>query len=327
MNSNALVSVIIPAYNAGRYIADTLKSVRNQTYRNLQIIVVDDGSNDTTRDVVISQKEQDERIEYAYQGNAGCSGAKNTGLQMAKGEYIQYLDADDLLSVDKIELQVAALASTTDKLAVSRTLVFQNSVQDASIEIDPQYLLSSDNPTDFLIRLYGGYDGRGGMIQPNAFLLPVAVVQKIGPWDVSLSPSPDEDGEYFCRAVLASKGVVVTGGTNYYRKIAGSGSLSNKKSHTHALGAFRSIQLKTEHLLRTENSELARTVMARQLANCAYLYGRDYPDVVDECEKELSKLGFHSFPVVGGANFIRLSRFVGFKASISILRLIKKLAR
>jgi glycosyltransferase involved in cell wall biosynthesis len=90
------VSVIIPAYNAQKFIKDTIDSVIAQTYPDWEIIVVNDGSTDGTPDLVI--KEADNRIKMIHQSNGGVSSARNNGLKHATGEYVIFLDADDLLT-------------------------------------------------------------------------------------------------------------------------------------------------------------------------------------------------------------------------------------
>lgn len=92
---NALVSVIIPSYNAGNYIERCLRNIMGQTYSNLEIIVIDDGSSDDTKQVCELISRQDNRIRYHYQSNSGVSAARNNGIQFATGHWIMFIDADD----------------------------------------------------------------------------------------------------------------------------------------------------------------------------------------------------------------------------------------
>ncbi|MBN1360267.1 MAG: glycosyltransferase [Sedimentisphaerales bacterium] len=101
-----MISVVIPAYNAERFIRRTIDSVLAQTYRDFELIVVDDGSTDDTREVVESYGS---RVCYIYQKNAGDGPARNTGIAAAKGEWIAFLDHDDEWLPNKLELQVALL--------------------------------------------------------------------------------------------------------------------------------------------------------------------------------------------------------------------------
>jgi glycosyltransferase involved in cell wall biosynthesis len=107
--STSLVSIIIPCYNYGHLLAETLQNVQAQSYTHWECLVVDDGSTDNTPSVAQAFAAADARFRYIQQANAGTSAAKNTGLQQAKGAFIQFLDADDLLAPQKLSLQVAYL--------------------------------------------------------------------------------------------------------------------------------------------------------------------------------------------------------------------------
>src|SRR5438045_4211310 len=101
-----LVSILIPAYNAENWLADTLRSALAQTWPNKEIILVDDGSTDRT--LAIARQFQSPSVRVHAQPNQGASSARNAALALAQGEYIQWLDADDLLGRDKITKQMEA---------------------------------------------------------------------------------------------------------------------------------------------------------------------------------------------------------------------------
>ena len=105
----ALVSVVIPTYNRAYCIATTIDSALGQTHQNLEILVVDDGSTDDTREVIAKQYGSEPRVRYLHQANEGVSGARNHGLRVARGEYVALLDSDDLWLPWKIEAQVRCL--------------------------------------------------------------------------------------------------------------------------------------------------------------------------------------------------------------------------
>ena len=104
-----LVSVIVPCYNYGRFIGETLESLQRQTLQNWECIVVDDGSTDNSAEVVQAFVKSDFRIRYVYQQNKGLPAARNTGIGATTGKYIQFLDSDDLLQPDKLQHHTAYL--------------------------------------------------------------------------------------------------------------------------------------------------------------------------------------------------------------------------
>jgi teichuronic acid biosynthesis glycosyltransferase TuaG len=105
MEAAPLVSVIMPVYNAERYVAMAIQSVEDQTYSNWELLIVDDGSTDNSKNIILEFK--DPRVKYFFQSNAGVSAARNTGLLNRKGEYICFLDADDQLTIDSIAMRIA----------------------------------------------------------------------------------------------------------------------------------------------------------------------------------------------------------------------------
>ena len=110
VNRGMLVSVVIPAFNAERFVAETIESVAAQTYTDLEIIVVDDGSTDGTRDVVKQMQARDARVKLLGQPNSGVSVARNAGAALSRGGLLAFLDADDTLAPDSVELRVRKLA-------------------------------------------------------------------------------------------------------------------------------------------------------------------------------------------------------------------------
>lgn len=106
---NPLVSVVIPTYNFGHLLPFALDSLLAQTYTHWECLIIDDGSKDNTEEVVAAYLQQDSRFNYIKQQNSGPGQARNRGIDNAKGEYLQFLDADDLLSPEKLAYQIMAL--------------------------------------------------------------------------------------------------------------------------------------------------------------------------------------------------------------------------
>jgi glycosyltransferase involved in cell wall biosynthesis len=219
-----LVSVIIPAYNAAKTITKTLQSVFDQNYIHIEIIIVNDGSTDNTEQVL---SQYFDKIKYIYQANAGVSVARNTGYTEAKGEYIQYLDADDLLAKDKISIQVEALKNNNAEVAYGDWIKFTETDQ-AFKELE---IVSRE------------IQGRAEIELITYFWVPLAallykrtITEKIGNWNVNLPII--QDARYALDAALNHANFVYTPGVMAYYRAHDSGSLSTKNKLAFMLDCF-----------------------------------------------------------------------------------------
>lgn len=120
------VSVIIPVYNAGRYLSQCLESVTCQTLREIEIICVDDGSTDFSGEIISSYMERDSRIRLVYEDNAGAGAARNAGLGIASGEYVQFLDSDDWFEETMLEEMYLKAQRYSADIVVCRTVQFDS---------------------------------------------------------------------------------------------------------------------------------------------------------------------------------------------------------
>lgn len=178
MRSNDLVSVIIPAFNAAATIEETLLSVRRQTHQALEIIVIDDGSSDRTREVADAQAALDPRIRVITQQNAGVAAARNLGIREARGEYIAPVDADDLWRPRKIERQLRALhaAGPEAGLAYCWSAIIDEESRITSRDSN------SSHAGDVLLQLfYGNFVGNG-----SSALMRKNLLLEVGGFDPSL---------------------------------------------------------------------------------------------------------------------------------------------
>ena len=103
MNNTDLISVIIPVYNVEQYLNRCVDSVINQTYKNLEIILIDDGSTDNSGKICDEYSQKDKRVKVIHQKNMGVSNSRNKGINIAKGKYITFVDSDDVLNCQYIE--------------------------------------------------------------------------------------------------------------------------------------------------------------------------------------------------------------------------------
>lgn len=147
------VSVIIPAYNAAITIAQAVESAINQTWSNIEIIVIDDGSTDNTQQVLKPYIDS-EQIQYVYQDNKGCGAARNTGIQISNGKYIAMLDADDWWDSKKIEKQLHVLEHTVDSVMCYT---------------DSNEVISTNNEQILIRKRYAGRLYSGSVLIPLVF--------------------------------------------------------------------------------------------------------------------------------------------------------------
>ncbi|WP_432737423.1 glycosyltransferase family 2 protein [Pediococcus pentosaceus] len=142
---NKLVSIVIPIYNVEDFLESCLNSVKNQSYKDIEVLLVDDGSKDNSKKICDEFIEIDDRFKYVYQKNSGVSSARNNGMRNARGEYITFVDGDDYLDKDHIEKMVNGLSQS--ELAISgRKNVTQNGIEtefkyDKDITFDSKELI------------------------------------------------------------------------------------------------------------------------------------------------------------------------------------------
>lgn len=114
-----LVSVIMPAFNSERYIVESIESILNQTYRNIELLITDDGSEDNTISIIKSYAQKDSRVKaFFLNGNTGAGSARNNSIKHAKGRYIAFCDSDDVWLPEKLEKQIRFMQ---EKNAVSHS--------------------------------------------------------------------------------------------------------------------------------------------------------------------------------------------------------------
>ena len=127
-----LISVVIPAYNAGQFLDETLESVLSQTYENWECIIVNDGSTDNTESIAKKWCEKDSRFRLTNKENGGLSSARNYGIKESKAEYIAFLDADDILTPDSLEVRINVLIEQNVDLVATKLQHFTDKLPKVS---------------------------------------------------------------------------------------------------------------------------------------------------------------------------------------------------
>lgn len=201
-----LVSIIIPAYKAEKFIQKTINSVLNQSFQNFEVIVIDDGSPDNQKKVIEKVAKTDERIKYIYQKNAGVSEARNHGFRLSKGEYLAFLDADDIWLPNNLNLKINKFQEDNFGLVHSDTqIIDENDIPQQSFKKGKEgYIL------DDLLSWNGNC-----IPAPSSILVKREVLEKCGLFHNKLSNSADQ--EFFFRVASKYKIGRVDTVTWYYR--------------------------------------------------------------------------------------------------------------
>ncbi len=284
--NNSKVSILIPLYNSEEYIAETIDSCLNQTHKNIEIIIIDDGSTDSGLSTARQYENEYSNIKVEAQKNSGAPVARNRAFELSTGEYIQYIDADDLLHPDKISLQMEVL-----KTADERTLVFgkwgtfQENIKNViwrELLINKNY----DDPKQFLLDLWGN----GVAVIPHLWLIPRKLIEESGGWDESLVKN--QDGEFFSRVVfIASKVLFVVDSIGYYRR-DNVNSISRQVSKKALQSNLKTFETYMELMKDDIDKSEVRRSLALVYSRFLYKIPPSHKDLILETKNKINSLGF-----------------------------------
>lgn len=282
-----LVSILIPAYNAENLIAYTLQSAIAQTWQPKEIIVVDDGSRDRTAEV--ARRYAGKGVKVVTVENCGAAAARNHALQLSQGDYIQWLDADDLLSPDKIERQLAALEGVESKRILLSSPWAHFYYRTRSVHFIRTSLWQDLSPAEWLLRKMG----ENLHMQTATWLTSRELAEAAGPWDTRLIS--DDDGEYFCRVLLACEGTRFVPAAKVFYRLTSSnrwsyiGRSDNRKREALLL----SMKLHIQYLRSLEDSERVRKACLAYLQTKCTDFHPERPDLVAELQSLAAQFQGH----------------------------------
>ena len=281
-----LVSILIPAYNAGEWIAETIQSAIGQTWPHKEIIVVDDGSKDDT--AAVAQRFASKHLLVVSKENEGAAATRNHALGLAQGDYIQWLDADDLLAPDKIELQLTSPRSSADPRVLLSSSWGRFNYRTRRARFCPSPLWQSLSPVEWLLRNIG----ENVFMPPINYLTSRELTEAAGPWDTRIIS--DDDAEYFCRVLLASKGTCfVPEARVFYRNTPSSRNsfigVSDKRKDAKLL----SMKLHVKYLRSLEESERVRKACLAYFHVWLDTFYPERPDIVAELQELATQLHGH----------------------------------
>jgi glycosyltransferase involved in cell wall biosynthesis len=299
----------MPAYNSEKWIRSTIQSALAQTWSNKEIIIVDDGSKDNTSK--IAKEYEAKNVKVITQVNSGASAARNKALSLAQGDFIQWLDADDLIGHDKLKIQL----SNEDLMSQSKVLhscawgFFY--YRPNKTKFIPNDLWHDLTPKEWVIKSFTN----GIFIPSHAWLVSRELTDDAGLWDERLSYN--DDGEYFCRVVLSSEKVKFHSEAKcYYRKgnlISISRSLD--KSSKAIESFYLSINKCVNHLLNFENSHETRKVCVSYLNRYNHFFENSKNDFYLLNEKRILELGGSIIEPLFNKKFTLIKKIFGLKTA------------
>jgi glycosyltransferase involved in cell wall biosynthesis len=279
-----LVSILIPAYNAERWIADTIRSALAQTWARKEIIIVNDGSRDQT--LGVAQQFASKTVSIVTQENHGASAARNRAFELCRGDYIQWLDADDLLSPDKIEKQMQAAEQTKSKHVLISSGWGYFMYRPAKARFVPGPLWCDLPPLEWLLRKWE----HNAHMQTATWLVSRELTDTAGPFDTRLLG--DDDGEYFFRVIMRSEGIrFIPDAKVFYRA-----STANRLSYIggskrKAEAQFLGMKMQIDYLRSIQDSERVRAACVKYLQTWLIHFYPNRPNIVEEAQRLAAELG------------------------------------
>lgn len=310
-----LVSVIIPAYNSSQYISETIDSVLKQSYKHLEVIVVDDGSTDNT--LQIAEKFEKYGVRVYAQKNKGACAARNYGYQLSKGEFIQFLDADDVLAPDKIEKQLNELLKYDnyhDLLIHCKWGRFRDGEEvyhwgpDVSIRTDLK-------PVDWLIINHMSITG--------CWLTHRDLIEKGGRWNEDLKRN--QDGEFFSRVMLQASKVLYSNEAKVYYRSGITSSISATKNAAAALSGYKAVELIEDYIFSLEKSARTRLAVANMYQSFVLEHYIAFPTLANKAELKVKEMGGATIKLQGGSLLKTLGRIMGWKNALRLKKVLLRL--
>lgn len=302
-----LVSVLMPVYNAEQFIGTAIESILNQTYENIELIIVDDGSTDNSLSEV-RKFTHDDRVILISQTNGGAAAARNAAFNASHGDYIMYMDADDCIDQRKIELQIKTLTEAGDADAVASACwdFFHSDIAEATFPLHNIYK-SYNRPVDMLAEMLNS----GEMMQTSCWLAPRHIIEETGGWNEQISIN--DDGVFFTKVLMrASRIVFCPDAYVYYRR--GHASLSTKDIYSDAKvsALLLSYEEQARELLATAPLPEIKRGLARNfsLVMCKAIYGSS---AYNTARNDIERLGLVPCHPHKGSKGEFISRIIGFE--------------
>jgi glycosyltransferase involved in cell wall biosynthesis len=303
-----LISILIPAHNSEAWLAETVRSAQAQTWTRKEIIIVESGSRDRTLSVARQFAAKD--VVVVSQPNQGASAARNHAFSLCQGDYIQWLDADDVLAPDKIAKQMEAADQDQNRRVLLSGAWGDFMYRVSRAHFVPTPLWSDLSPLEWLLRKMEN----NAHMQTATWLVSRELTEAAGPWDIRLSL--DDDGEYFCRVVLASDCIRFVPEAKVFYRQPGPNRLSSvDRSDKKLESLFLSMQLHVQYLRSLRDDERARAAALNYLRIWFIWFFKERPDLADKLQQLATELGGKLNPPKLSWKYLWIQELFGWKAA------------
>lgn len=290
-----LISIIVPVYNVEKYLDKCIQSLINQTYKNIEIILIDDGSTDSSGKICDEWAKKDKRIVIKHTKNSGVSMARNIGIKLAKGIYIGFVDADDYIANDMYEFLLKNMKEHNSDISICSSYdvyedgkIIHNKIENINIELDN---------IDALIYIFkAGYYGTGiwnklfkkELLQDNSF-------------DIELSNG--EELSVLFNAIKQAKKIYYSSVPKYYYYQRVGSATHNKKINSGMVQNFKSIISDNSDIINN-NKNLKKVIYSHYILACFQVYNRsiiyrspakEYKAVGNEMDKYENDIDFKDY--------------------------------
>jgi len=302
-----LVSICIPCYNAEKYIGETLDCLLSQSYRSIEILVVDDRSSDNSFGLVNNYSAKYPNVKLKCSVRKGAASARNQAFAESTGEFIVFFDADDLIDATFIQTQVETLLRNPDSVSISNWGRFYNNNIESYNE-DPFIIKEDMTFYDWIVRYWTFHRHT---TPPGRVMIPRTILEKSGLWNEALTLN--DDFEFFTRVFLNAVDIKYNDKANFYYR-SGVGGLSGWKSTSSYRSYLNSLVLSSE-LVRKKYGVSSEINLA--CANMLQMFNYEvYPkelNLYKTALKYINKLEKPTIPFPSGGATLLLSKVIGWK--------------
>ncbi|MFD1628606.1 glycosyltransferase family 2 protein [Pseudopedobacter beijingensis] len=301
-----LVSICIPCYNAEQYIKDTLDCIGKQSYRNLEIIVIDDHSTDNSLNILQNYSQKYPFLQFETAQKKGAAAARNQAFTLSKGEFIVFFDADDIIEENFIESQLAALHYHKEDVVVSSWGRFSDHPDNC--KTDP-YIIEKD--LSFYEWIIGYWTNVRHTTPPGRVMASRELTLKSGLWDEGLSLN--DDFQFFSTLFYYAKTIIYNGNSVFKYRTGIGGLSTQKKGYEYQLSNFNALMKGIELAISKYPQHEVKKACANMLQNFIYECYPDSESLLKKAHKKTAILGGADFPFPSGGYTKMLVNILGWK--------------